>query len=308
MAVHFALPHWPYAWAASSPAKVKNEYSVTERGQLYLDSLQEADNQVGRFLDDLQQYGYLNHCIVVLLSDHGEALYEPGSRQTRAATYQGDGASKLADYFKRKTSTTLEQSAGHGSDLLSTSQFHSLLAFQIYQNHRLITTAKKLSTRVALIDIAPTLEQYVGKAAVQPSDGISLLKAIQENAPLPERAFIMESGMLPNQFLSREQARIVGQQLFTVNEQGLMILRKSAIAKLDADKLYAIIYGDWLLALYPDDDGYIPVTMRLSDYHWMDTFHHPFVRSSPALTMFNQLKQFYHKDWPLTPYGQPQAH
>ncbi len=301
LAVHFTLPHWPYAFASSLPAQVKNEYSMEERGQLYLTALQQADQQVAHFLHALRQYHYLDDSLIILLSDHGETLYTPGSRLTSRVTYQGHGKSKLADYFKRKTSTTLEKSAGHGSDLLSPAQYHCLLAFKIYQHKHLVTAHKIISTRVALIDIAPTILAFLGLIEHQPVDGISLLKTINHpNEHPPERGFIMESGMLPNQFLSREKARVLAQRFFTVDPRsGQLQIKKNELATLDAMKLYAIIKGDWLFALYPDDEGYLPIIQRLSDRKWMDNVTSNFAKKTPAAIMLHDLRQFYNKEWRL---------
>lgn len=295
LAVHFTLPHWPYAFASSSPAEVKDEYSVTERGQLFSAALHQADNQVAHLLKVLEQYGYLQNSLIVLLSDHGETLYTPGSRQTRSSTYQGHGHSLLADYFKQKTSTTLDMSAGHGSDLLSTDQYHCVLACKIYKHKKLVTPTKVITTRVALIDIAPTVRDFAGISGLQAADGISLLSSIKnQKTTLIERAFIMESGMLPNQFLTREKARQLGQQFFEVGRNsGQLHIRKHELATLDAMKLYAIIQGNWVLALYPEDGGYLPIIQRLSDGAWVDDINSDFAKLSPSMMMLESIQKFY---------------
>lgn len=295
MAVHFTLPHWPYAWAESSPIQARDEYSVDDKEFLYRAALQRTDRQVEHFLQMLRKYGYLENSLIIVLSDHGEALYVPGSRQTSLKTYQGQGVSIFADYLKRKTSTELEMSAGHGSDLLSKDQYHCLLTFKIYKNNQLKTTSKIINTRVALTDITPTIQSFTGLPTRQSTDGVSLLHIItNDNKPLPERTFIMESGMLPNQFLSRERARVLGQKFFTINPQTDQLqLRKKALSTLDALKLYAVIKGDWIVALYPDDNGYIPVTLNLKNGKWTDDFNADFVKKSPAINMLSYLQQFY---------------
>ena len=299
LAVHFTLPHWPYAWATTSPTQVGDEYSIEERGQLYQAALQRVDLQVATLLQDLKRQGYLENSMVVLLSDHGEALYVKGSRQTNALLYQGSGTSAFADYLKRKTSTALDMSVGHGSDLLSSDQYHCVLAFKIYKQGQLVTTPKTIDTRVALIDIAPTIQSFTGIPA-QPVDGISLLASMLGQSTLEERTFIMESGMLPNQFLSRNKARMLGQALFTVQTQtGQLEIKKKALTTLDALKLYAVIKGHWIVALYPDDTGYLPITLNLKNGKWSDNLNSEFVKKSPALSMLNDLDVFYNKKWPL---------
>ena len=298
IAVHFTLPHWPYAWATSSPAEVNDEYNVKKRERLYLKALQQVDKQVDRFLHNLQKHGYLDNSLVILLSDHGEALYVPGSRQTNPLAYQGTGDSVFADYLKRKTSTALEMSVGHGSDLLSTEQYHCVLAFKIFEHNHLRTTPKIIRTRVALIDLAPTIYAFLG-IKDQIVDGLSLLEAILHNKKLPNRAFVMESGMLPNQFLTREKTRLLGKKFFTIDPNGQLHLRKDELATLDKQKLYALIEGNWEIALYPDDNGYIPITLNLSDGKWTDELTTDFAKSSPAINMLNQLQHFYRKELQL---------
>lgn len=59
LAVHFTLPHWPYAWAASSAAQVKNEYSLEEREGLYYAALHKVDQQVEILFNFLKKQGLL---------------------------------------------------------------------------------------------------------------------------------------------------------------------------------------------------------------------------------------------------------
>nr|WP_302473924.1 sulfatase-like hydrolase/transferase [Legionella sp. PL877] len=298
MAVHFALPHWPYAWATSTFAEVRDEYSVETKEQSYLNAVREADNQVGIFLNNLNQAGLLNNSMVILLSDHGEVLYEPGTRMTKRANYTGDTPDKLADYFIRNTSTTLEISTGHGSDLLSPSQFHCLLGFKIFKHNQLGITPKTITTRVALIDIAPTVYSFLDLSLKRNFDGISLFDAIISNHSLPEqRFFLLESGELPNQIVSKEQARILGKLFYRVNpDNNQLQLREDRLPALDALKLYAILQEDWLVALYPDDNEYLTVILRLSDGKWTDDLNSSFAQTSPVKPMLKQLQQFYKEE------------
>lgn len=298
LAVHFALPHWPYAFAQSAPAQVKNEYSVTEREQLYFESLQQVDKQIGHLLRVVQETKLLENSLLIVLSDHGEVLYETGSRPLKLANYQGGQQNLLSDYFRRKTATPLEVSTGHGSDLLSPSQFFCLLGIKIYQQGKLLTKPKTIKNRVSLIDVAPTVAAFLNLSLKQSFDGISLLDSlIKPTLPLPNRIFTLESGELPNQIISRNKARLLGKWLYRVNpENNQLELRADQLHKLDAIKLYAILQDDWLLALYPDDYQYLPVILHLSDKKWTDQWHSAFAQSSPAPNMLNQLLQFYRQE------------
>ena len=67
----------------------------------------------------------------------------------------------LHNTLKRNTSTILNKSAGHGSDILSPRQYHNVLAFNIYKQGTVTTTNNKIKTRVALIDLAPTILDFL---------------------------------------------------------------------------------------------------------------------------------------------------
>ena len=295
IAIHFTLAHWPYAWASSSPALLGNEYSITERRKIYLSSLERVDREVKDLLQVLKQNGYLENSIVVLLSDHGEAMYYNGSRQTNLNNYQGKKPSVFADYIKRKTSTKLQKSFGHGSDLLSYDQYHCVLAFKIYKHNKLITSPKILNARVSLIDLYPTILDYLAIPAKSKFDGISLLNYINnKNETPPLRTFIMESGILPNQSLDREKATEFAKKTYEINNKnGRVQIKKSKLKLLNSQKLYAVIENNWILALYPDDNGYIPITLNTKNGKWDDSLDTQFVKKSPSLGMLAYMQKFY---------------
>jgi hypothetical protein len=298
MAVHFTLPHWPYAWAISSPAKVNDEYNVYDRGGLYHDAIQQADNQVGKLLRLLKNTGALNNSMVIVLSDHGEVLYKKGSRKTSLKNYQGHLPSHFVDYLKRKTYTELEKSAGHGSDLLSPAQYHCLLGFKIFQQGLMITKAQTITTRVALLDIAPTIAAFFHFSLKEVPDGLSLLDTImKQTQPLQHRAFMLESGMLPNQSLSKEKVIEYAQSIFEVNPRNSRVeIRQDKFAKINAMKLYGMIQDNWLVALYPDDKRYITVLLNLNNNFWTDDLDSDFAKLSPVQNMLKNLRKFYTYD------------
>ena len=299
IAVHFTLPHWPYTWASSSPTVINDKDKHQQNESLYQLGLQQVDQQVAHFLSFLRKNGYLKNSMVILLSDHGETLALPGSRQTNATNYQGLNPSRFVDYLERKNAPAIDISEGHGSDLLSPDQYHCLLAFKIYQKSKLITPSKIINTRIALIDIAPTILNFLNLNHSN-MDGVSLLDTlIGDEKPPAKRFFIMESGMLPNQIISRQKAIELGKRLFRIlPSQGQLQLRKDQLPTLDAMKLYAILDGDWIVALYPDDKDYIPITQRLSNGKWTDELDSDFAKNSPAKNMLRKLHHFYNKDRP----------
>lgn len=304
LAVHFTLPHWPYAWADSLPEQVNNEFSLTKRNALYQSALKKTDQQIQTFFTFLEKENYLSNSLLIFLSDHGETLYYPNSRLTNYQNFQGTRPSQLAEYFHTKTATDLDKSAGHGSDLLSPKQYHSLLCFYLYKNKHMVTKNALIKTRVALIDLAPTILEFTHQQSKYKMDGISLLKKIfNPQHQLPTRYFYVESGMFPNQEISKEKAMQIGKNFYRVNARNNELeIKPKKLIFFTQQKLYGIIHNHWVFALYPDKNHYIPVIQNLSTGEWTDELNNSFAKSTPALLLYKKLKRFYGKQLflPLT--------
>jgi len=128
LAVHLCLPHYPYSWA-SYP---NNNQFLNN----YRSAIKRADLQVFDLLKMLKKNRLLEHSIVVLLSDHGEALELAGDRVTEADLFIPGHANKkqlIPHFYPPSVKTELvNQSAGHGTDVLGLSQYHSVLAFRFF--------------------------------------------------------------------------------------------------------------------------------------------------------------------------------
>ena len=311
LATHFTLPHWPYSWAASSNAAISDEYTINKDDpNLYKTALKRVDKQVSTLLDNLSRHNLLTNSLVIVLSDHGEALYQKGSRITSLQNYQGNKPSPLVNYFKHKTSTDFEKSAGHGSDLLSPTQFHCLLGFKIFQNGKQINRPKIINTRVALIDIAPTIYQFLNLPSqheLRHFDGESLLPTILgATNQLAPRPFMLESGLLPNQLLSVKKALFYARLFYQVNrDNNLLEIRANELSEINAMKLYGILENDWLLVLYPNNTHYLPVLIQLSNLKWTDQPSSAFAKNSPFKKLLTKLRAFYKielADYPAPPF------
>ncbi len=136
------------------------------------------DQQFEALYRVLKQAHFLDNSLVLTLSNHGEVLYNPNSRATNYSNYQGKLPSALEDYLQTKTATQLDKSAGHGSDILSPEQYHSILAFNIFNQGQCLSPKAKISTRTALIDIAPTILDFIQQDNHSKMDGLSLLASI----------------------------------------------------------------------------------------------------------------------------------
>ncbi|HEU0224551.1 MAG TPA: sulfatase-like hydrolase/transferase [Steroidobacteraceae bacterium] len=162
LAIHLTLAHWPYAWSGMKLPHGPPEYRVA-----YGKAVAAVDRQFRSVLDLLEARGVLDNAIVVLLSDHGEAL----------------GADN--DSMMRRTGSGMEiwdSLWGHGTSVLSPNQYAVLLAMRAYGRARLPGTPGDYGWPVSLEDLRPTLEEFVTGRASPEVDGESLLSALADPA------------------------------------------------------------------------------------------------------------------------------
>jgi arylsulfatase A-like enzyme len=298
LAVHFCLPHSPYFWSAYSPAH------STEVLAHYRAAIQRADRQVNDFLTLLTQMGLMEHSIVVLMSDHGEALELDGDRVTAAAKFipgQGGSATVIPRFYPASFDTeAVNQSAGHGTDVMSLSQYHAVMAFRFYGAGR--HGRGTIPGLTSLLDIKPTLLAFL-KIAPAGDSGNSLLAYIDgKQLALTPTDFFTESDFSP------QAMRTVHPELKKVLEQGLDFFQVDPVTTqltvkaemgpiIIASKQYADIYGDWMLALYPQHAGIDePILINLKTGWWTNDLRTGFAKQSPASHMLYALRKFYGQD------------
>jgi arylsulfatase A-like enzyme len=297
LAVHFCLPHFPYFWADYS-------FQDTKRAEVhYRFAVQRADQQVGDFLALLEQNGILKHSIVILLSDHGEALNLHGDRATDRDLYiaGSDNPKKIVPryYPISLEKEAVNQSAGHGTDVLGLTQYHTVLAFRFYgvnaPRPRIVPDA------VSLIDIKPTVLTLLGYASEQ-DDGVSLTPLLfpaNVRASLPARHLFMESDFSPQavRTVHPETSKILfeGIDFFKIDPiTTQLVVKKSMGDLIISSKQYADFYGEWILALYPQPAGnMMPILVNLNSGLWTNDLSTAFALASPANVMLSSLKQFY---------------
>jgi hypothetical protein len=296
LTVHFCLPHSPYYWSnfiTQDPTDGVGHYQA---------AIQRFDQQLQAFLAELKQYHLLDHSIVVLLSDHGEALELPGDRITASRLYQPgkDNPQGAVPHFYPPSleNEAVNESVGHGTDVLSMSQYHALLAFRLYGvAHQ---DVRWVSGIVSLLDIKPTLFSYLG-LPLTASNGKSLRPVLDGKsgvASLPTDLFI-ESDFSPQAIHSAHpetrQLLFEGIDFFEIHPVTTLLTVKQTMAPLIiSSKQYADIYGAWILALYPDGrDTMTPVLVNLATGKWTTDLRIPFAQQSPAAHMLQALKAFY---------------
>jgi hypothetical protein len=287
MAVHFCLPHFPYVWADL----LAENLSIRER---YLASVHRTDQQVAGLFQILDQSGLLKNTIIVLLSDHGEALELPGDRITARDTFVGklNSQGKIPKFYPRSLDDEgVNQSAGHGTDVLGLPQYHSLLAFKFFGIPR---KHLDISSVVSLIDIKPTLLDLVG---IKSTGGQSLAAAIS-GRKLSSRHILMESDYSPESIRTIHpdvsKAMLQGAHLFQIDPVTTRLhLKPVMLRKIMESKQYADIFGSWMLAIYPQPDRtYQPILINLETGRWTNDLASEFANKSPAKLMYRQVKMY----------------
>jgi arylsulfatase A-like enzyme len=295
IAVHFCLPHFPYFWANYSPLH------STQALVHYRAAIARSDQQVGDLLHLLQQDGLLKHSIVLLLSDHGEGLELDGDRITDVNKFIA-GAANSKHVIPRFYPPSFDfekvnQAAGHGTDVLGLSQYHSVLAFRFYGVNGY--PAKNITARVSLMDIKPTLLTLLHIPGAH-LDGRSLLPYF---AGVPSLAaasdFFIESDFSPVSIRTvhpeLRKVMLDGLDFFQIDPVTTHLTVKKEMGELIiSSKQYADIYGEWVLALYPQQLGnMMPILVNLQTGRWTNDLHTKFAQQSPATHMLQAMQKFY---------------
>jgi arylsulfatase A-like enzyme len=173
MAAHLTLPHWPFTWATST-----DEEPTSDRiGEMYEKAVRRADQQFGELLAMLQRRGVLDNALVVVLSDHGEALGQADDF-TPAAFPGEEGAATVA------------QKWGHGTSVFSPHQYRVVLGIRAYGRAKgLIKRDGPVAEPVSLLDLAPTVLELLQIRSQESFDGQSLTGLLQ-SAPDAKAPFI----------------------------------------------------------------------------------------------------------------------
>lgn len=297
LTVHFCLTHHPYIWAGLSA----KHYGVRER---YEASVRRVDKQIQTFFALLKRYHYLDHAIVVLLSDHGEALELPGDRVTEAENFIKSPHEEAVPKFYPPSAEHehVNQSAGHGTDVLGISQYHTLLAFKYYGKN---WQKPSINTGVvSLLDVKPTILEILGIKDLNPSPpyaGKSLYAVLrgERTGALTHQHIFLESDFSPaairTVYPEMRQVMLEGLDIFQVDPVTTRLTVKESMGMMIIhSKQYADIYEDWILALYPQDQAVrMPILVNLRTGLWTNDLSSSFARHSPAAKMLIALKLFY---------------
>lgn len=302
LAIHFCLPHWPYIWRESHLDNIHDHFPR----QLYAQSVERADRQVANFIQFLKQNHFLEHSIVVVLSDHGEALLKKHDRVISYHNYQPglDSAPDIMhtlDNLFNFRGFHFNTSYGHGTDVLSQVQNHIVLAMQAsgLKNNANPFYSGQYKKTVSTVDIKPTILQLLSVPSQTRIDGKSLVACLKgSQAQCSKRPVFMETGIAPPE-LQRNGEGLPNTLTDVLNDYQLhddmmISLRPQAAEKLIPFKQRAVRQGHWLLALYP---LVLPhqatILVNLENGQWTDDLNSSWAQQAPVPLLERHLRKHY---------------
>lgn len=248
VAVHLTMPHWPYLWS-EAPSPPKGMPKQEAELWVYRNALAVADRQFGEVLDLLAGRGILENAIVVVLSDHGEALFQPGDRLIPKDLADIAGATRPVEV----------PTFGHGASVLSPVQFQVLLAVSgAGPAARLVGDPVVSGYPASLVDVAPTLLGLLGLPPPAHLDGTNLFAATDASAANRIRYTETEFN-LPMVLAGQPDPAALalqGADYYTVDEHsGWLEFRKDKFTEIDARRERAALSGKYILAGLPTLEG-----------------------------------------------------
>jgi hypothetical protein len=243
VAVHLTLSHWPYSWAGIAAPGNPQQYRPA-----YRRSIEAVDRQFDQVMQVLGAKGVLDNAIVVLLSDHGEAL---GGATDSMLRDTGSGKEIWNSLW------------GHGTSVLSPNQYQVLLAMRPFGRATLAGKPARHKWPVSLEDVRPTLEEIATGSAPTGVDGVSLLPYLADPAgarTLVQRVRFTETDFnTPSTLAGRYEASGIVDEASVFYEidtrSGWVQFRPERLPGLLADKQRAAIGQDTLLAAIPGASG-----------------------------------------------------
>lgn len=237
LAVHLCMAHWPYYSAATAPS-VEEHSAATP----YERATMELDVQFRALQQMLTRRGYLNdNTLIVVLADHGEDI-DPQQVEPIGVTSIGTNASLPP------------HALGHGSTLLSPSQWQTFLLFS--GRSTLGSIPPGASTQLgSLADLAPSLLTLIG----QPSNYEFPLPVVaatthQASDSPRQRLFVeIETGFRPKGFDTvhpdGNEALRIATSSFDIRDDGRVEMKADAYREALQTKDFGVTDGENVLAV-----------------------------------------------------------
>lgn len=233
LTTHLCTAHYPYTWAEFDLLQ-----TIQDEEKLHQLSAKRLDEQFGNLINGLDSLGVLENALVVVLSDHGEALGNSTPLWVNTPYEDLPEKAKALIGFKR----------GHGNSLVSKHQNSVIIALQDKNNESF--TRKVINKPVSLVDITPSILSYLGLPyETTKYSGVDLLN----NEQTKQRNLFMETGLLfklpkPNETID-EMSEELNHHFnnYKIDKSGRLFINNHFYVKAMKDKRYGLLNGKWLL-------------------------------------------------------------
>lgn len=207
-------------WKALPP------HEVEQIRALYDGRTRHFDDCVGEVLEALERHGLADDTIVIITSDHGDDLYEPGVTLGHGLTFNGAGQANWSPLIMRVP--------GVG--------------------------ARVVPEQVRMIDVMPTLADLVGVAKPREWEGLSFAGWLRGDEEARPRAFYGETGFPFIQFRvpGVERPKLPSMDELTFIDRDFnyqFVLKSQYLDALVAAKQRCLRTRDWKLVCTPGVDG-----------------------------------------------------
>lgn len=245
-AAHLTLMHWPFSWAGSP--KIAAREGAERLWEKYHVAARRVDQQFGDLLTMLRRKGALENAIVIVLSDHGEALGQP-DESSYPYWLLGEKPDEL-------------QIKGHGTSVFSRNQYQVLLALRSFGNESLVARCgSPIDAPVSLLDIRPSVLDALNIPEIETVDGKSLLPLLGNSDPASctqahARIRFTESefnprGISPDGPISAS-ALDMARRFYDVSiSTGRMEIRREHVPNMLKQRQYAAMLGRTVVAAVP---------------------------------------------------------
>jgi len=247
---HLTASHWPY-FLSDTPFGVSEQKYPDDR-PMYRLGVRAADRMFGEVVAMLERKGALDNAIVVILSDHGEALALPTDTiVTNESKIEGLRAPLIT------------MDLGHGQSVLSPVQYQVLLAFRtLGERAGFEAHGRDIPGGATVEDIAPTLLELAGISRDPASLTGQSFAAVLRGDPgadrvgVPNRVRFTETDLkvLPDTEGGVDETTTAREnsKFFEVSpETGRLSVRKNFIPLMLAFKERAAFTDSMLLAILP---------------------------------------------------------
>lgn len=225
LATHFESAHFPFKSRHFTEPVTHENLMLSQ----HLTALTAVDRQIGELMRGLERNGHLKEALIIILSDHGEALGE----EEKGLNISGNGFA-LSVY-------------GHGANLLSDHANRIVLGKIEYREGKVVNKSGLKYGSVSLTDIKQTLSNYAK------GEGARIRAA--------SKCIFVETGVrfsAANDYrkLNSEMLAIQAASYYEIEATGRMNLREDKIKELLARKDVGVRCGNRITYYLSDLDKF----------------------------------------------------